>query len=162
MATLQGTDLLESSLAAYQRRYGEPMPIDAVGLHCYLTGNAPPEWAQPEEVSVQAYGRKIRAMRQFMKRVGLQDTALVITEMGVFNHCCDPPLSDTQLISIMEGAIELMEGPQGIDKELGMPSDGFRLVQKWSYSAYSHLVQNGALTAMGQAYRRAIERWCTK
>ncbi len=77
------------------------MPIDALGLHCYLTGNKPPEWAEPEEVRADVFPQKIRAMRAFMKRAGLQDTALVITEMGVFNHCCDPPLSEPQLIAIL-------------------------------------------------------------
>jgi hypothetical protein len=156
---LHGTDLLMSYQAAYQKKYGEKMPIDAVGLHCYITGNKPPEWAKPEPVKAELFREKIRAMRAFMKRAGLQDAAFVITEMGVFNHCCDPPLTDAQLIAIMRYAIELMEGPEGVDKELGMPSDGYRLVQKWSYSAFPHLVKDGRLTPMGQAYRELADKY---
>jgi hypothetical protein len=98
-------------------------------------------------------------MRAFMKRVGLQDTPLVITEMGVFNHHCDPPLGDAQLIEMMRGAITFMEGPEGVDPALGMPSDGNRLVQKWSYSAFPHLVRDGRLTPMGKAYRELAEKY---
>ncbi len=156
---LQGTDLLPAYMRVYRERYGHEMPIDAVGLHCYLTGNNPPEWAQPEVVSVETFRNKIRAMRAFMKRIGLRDTPFVITEMGVFNHCCDPPLTEGQLIDIMCGAIEFVEGPEGVDQELGMPSDGCRLVQKWSYSAFTHLVQEGELTPMGRAYRALVDKY---
>ena len=154
---LQGTEQIEAYLKAYQGKYGEKMPIDALGLHCYITGNNPPEWAKPEVISVDTFKKKIGAMRSFMKRAGLQQTAFVITEMGVFNHHCRPQLTEPQLIEIMKGAIEFMEGPEGVDKELGMPSDGYRLVQKWSYSAFGHLVRDGKLTPMGKAYRALVD-----
>lgn len=157
--TLQGTELIEGYQKAYQKRYGRKMPIDALGLHCYLTGNKPPDWAKPEVVSTAAFPEKIRTMRSFMKGAGLQDTALVITEMGVFNHCCEPRLSDARLIEIMKAAIGFMEGPEGVDPELGMPSDGGRLVQKWSYSAFPHLVRDGKLTPMGKAYRGLVDKY---
>jgi len=156
---LQGTDLLISYQRAYEREYGEKMPIDALGLHCYITGNKPPAWAKPEPVKAETFRVKIRAMRAFMRRAGLQDVAFVITEMGVFNHCCDPPLTDAQLIAFMRYAIDLMEGPEGVDKDLGVPSDGYRLVQKWSYSAYLHLATDGRLTPMGQAYRELADKY---
>ena len=125
----------------------------------FFTGNKPPDWAKPEVVNPQTFHKKIRAMRSFMKRAGLQDTALVITEMGVFNHCCQPRLSDARLIEIMQAAIQFMEGPQGVDQDLGMPSDGGHLVQKWSYSAFPHLVRDGKLTPMGRAYRAMVEKY---
>lgn len=156
---LHGTQQLERYMRAYEQKYGKPMPIDALGLHCYITGNKPPEWAKPEAISVEAFKQKIRTMRAFMKRAGLQDTAFVITEMGVFNHHCEPRLTEQRLIEIMQGAISFMEGPEGIDKDLGMPSDGFRLVQKWSYSAFPHLMKNGQLTARGKAYRALAEKY---
>jgi hypothetical protein len=159
---LHGTEQLERYLAAYKKKYGQPMPIDALGLHCYATGNKPPEWAKPEVVSVQTFKDKIRAMRSFMKRVGLQDAAFVITEMGVFNHCCEPKLTDDQLMKIMQGAIEYMEGPEGVDREIGMPADGYRLVQKWSYSAYPHLVRNGKLTPRGKVYRALADQYSSR
>jgi len=156
---LQGTKRLESYRRVYRRKYGRPMPIDAVGLHCYITGNKPPEWAKPEVIRVETFQKKIRAMRSFLKRAGLRDTPLVITEMGVFNHCCQPRLTEARLIEIMTGAIRFMEGPGGVDKELGMPSDGFRLVQKWSYSAFPNLVREGKLTPMGKAYRALVDTY---
>jgi len=52
-----------------------------------------------------------------------------------------------------------MEGPEGVDPELGMPSDGNRLVQKWSYSAFPHLVRDGKLTPMGKVYRAMVEKY---
>ncbi|MFW6108795.1 MAG: hypothetical protein ACOC8D_03165 [bacterium] len=115
-----------------------------------------------EVVEPQTFIRKIRAMRAFMKRAGLRDTAFVITEMGVFNHCCEPKLTEAQLIEFMRTAIEFMEGPDGVDKELGMPSDGYRLVQKWSYSAFPHLVKDGHLTPMGQVYRHLLTRYADR
>jgi len=159
---LQGTDLIVAYQKAYRKKYGKPMPIDALGLHCYLTGNKPPKWAKPEPVSVPAFQKKIRTMRTFMKRAGLQHAALAITEMGVFNHCCDPPLSKARLIEIMTGAIRFMEGPKGKDKTIGMPSDGHRLVQKWSYSAFPHLVRDGKLTTRGKAYRTLADTFARK
>jgi len=156
---LQGTEQLEGYLAAYKRKYREPMPIDALSLHCYITGNKPPEWAKPEVVGVDTFKDKIRTMRSFMKQAGLHDTPLVITEMGVFNHHCEPRLTDAQLIEIMSGAIEFMEGPDGSDRDLGMPSDNYRLVQKWSYSAFPHLVRDGKLTPMGEAYRALAAKY---
>jgi len=156
---LHGTERLEGYMETYQRKYGEKMPIDALGLHCYVTGNRPPDWAKPEVISADTFKQKIRAMRSFMKRAGLRDAALVITEMGVFNHCCEPRLTEPQLIDIMEKAVHFMEGPEGVDRELGMPSDGYRLVQKWSYSAFPHLVQDGKLTSWGKAYHRLAEKY---
>jgi len=156
---LQGTRQIESYVEAYKKKYGKRMPIDALGLHCYLTGNKPPDWAKPEVVSVDTFKQKIRTMRAFLKRAGLQDTALVITEMGVFNHCCEPRLTEDRLIEIMKGAIRFLEGTEGVDRELGMPSDGHRLVQKWSYSAFPHLVRDGKLTRMGKAYRMLADTY---
>jgi len=156
---LHGTEQMEAYLKAYRQKYGRPMPIDALGLHCYVTGNKPPDWAKPEVVSPETFKEKLRTMRAFMKRAGLRDAALVITEMGVFNHLCQPPLTDAQLVEFMKAAIEFMEGPEGVDSELGMPSDGFRLVQKWSYSAFPHLVQQGELTPMGKAYRALADQY---
>ncbi len=156
---LHGTEQLEEYLAAYRNKYAEPMPIDALGLHCYLTGNKPPEWAKPEVVSVDVFKQKIRAMRSFMKDAGLRDAAFVITEMGVFNHCCEPRLSDQRLLEIMKGAIEFMEGPEGVDHDLGMPGDGHRLVQKWSYSAYPHLIRDDKLTPRGRIYRDLADQY---
>jgi hypothetical protein len=156
---LHGTKQLAAYMAAYKKKYGKDMPIDAVGLHCYLTGNKPPKWAKPEVVRLETFKQKIRAMRSFMKRVGLRDTALVITEMGVFNHHCEPRLPEARLIEIMKGAITFMEGPEGVDRELGMPSDGGRLVQKWSYSAFPHLVRSGKLTPWGKAYRALADTY---
>ena len=156
---LQGTDLLLSYQRAYKKKYGQAMPIDALGLHCYCTGNKPPDWAKPEPVKPELFADKIRAMRTFMKRAGLQDTAFVITEMGVFNHCCEPRLTEARLIDFMRFAIEFMEGPDGVDKDLGMPSDGYRLVQKWSYSAFPHLVKGGRLTPMGKVYHELARKY---
>ena len=62
----------------------------------------------------------------------------------------------------MRVAIEFMEGPQGVDRELGMPSDGHRLVQKWSYSAFPHLVKDGRLTRMGRAYHDLARKYATR
>lgn len=156
---LQGTEKIESYLDAYRKQYGRKMPIDALGLHCYITGNKPPDWAEPEQVRPETFEHKIRAMRAFMKRVGLRDKALVITEMGVFNHHCEPRLTQEQIVAFMKSAIEFMEGPAGVDRDLGMPSDGDRLVQKWSYSAFPHLVRAGELTAWGKAYRELADRY---
>lgn len=156
---LQGTEQMEGYMAAYKKKYGKPMPIDALGLHCYITGNKPPDWAKPEVISAETFKQKIRTMRTFMKRIGLQDTAFVITEMGVFNHHCEPRLTDARLFEIMKGAIEFMEGPEGIDKELGMPSDNYRLVQKWSYSAFPHLVRDRRLAPRGKLYRSLVEKY---
>lgn len=156
---LHGTDLLVKYQSAYRKKYGQEMPIDALGLHCYITGNKPPEWAKPEVVKPHTFVEKIRAMRAFMKRAGLRDAAFVITEMGVFNHHCEPKLTEGQLVEFMRAAIEFMEGPDGVDKELGMPSDGCRLVQKWSYSAFPHLVKGGRLTPMGRVYHELSRRY---
>jgi len=106
---------------------------------------------------VDAFKKKILAMRGWMKKAGLQDVAFVITEMGVFNHHCEPRLPEERIIEIMKGALSFMSGPEGIDKKLGMPSDGYRLVQKWSYSASPHLVTGGKLTEMGKAYRAKVD-----
>jgi len=157
--SLSGGGQIRAYQDVYRKRYGEEMQIDAIGLHCYITGNKPPDWAKPEVISVDTFKKKIRDMRTFMKSAGLQDSAFVITEMGVFNHHCEPKLTDQQLIEIMKGAIEFMEGPEGIDQEIGMPSDGYRLVQKWSYSAFPHLVKNGQLTPLGQAYREMVDKF---
>jgi hypothetical protein len=156
---LQGKEQLAGYIRLYRSKYGEEMPIEALGLHCYLTGNKPPDWAKPEVVSTETFKEKIRGMRSFMKEVRLRSTPLVITEMGVFNHHCEPPLREDQLIEIMKCAINFMEGPDGVDRELGMPSDGYRLVQKWSYSAFPHLVHEGKLTPMGKAYRALVDRY---
>jgi hypothetical protein len=44
-----------------------------------------------------------------------------------------------------------------VDRDLGMPSDGWRLVQKWSYSAFPHLVREGKLTPRGKVYRALVD-----
>jgi len=144
---------------AYRNLYGEEMPIPCLSAHTYATGNTnQPSYSWGERrPCLDVFVTKIRSMRTFMKNAGLQDAAFVATEMGVFNHLAGPPLSDAELRQLMVDTIHYMEGPDGVDTNIGMPSDNYRLVQKWSYSNDGQLVSGGSLTTWGQDYRAACD-----
>jgi hypothetical protein len=104
---------LERVLAAYQGRYGEPMPIDVWSVHDLLLSECPGEcgcppggpceelccsggyvprelWCQKglyyslaDQTRSDEFIRLLVEFRQWMKDQGLQDKPLIVTEMGV-------------------------------------------------------------------------------
>ena len=97
----------------------------------------------------QQRGQQIEGMRQFMKRQGFQNAPLVISEYGVLQPSGCGYVGDT----VEEGNAAVEEfmwdsfdfnlgvgAESGVDKALGMPDDGFRLVQRWAwYSANARM-----------------------
>jgi len=123
--------------------------VEQVCVACSTIGLG---WQQRREISHKDFlSRRIVA-------VSLKESG----EVKQPNHHCEPKLSEVESHAIMKGAIEFMESEAGIDEDVGMPSDGHRLVQKWSYSAFPHLVTNSRLTATGEIYRALLDKYGRK
>ena len=91
-----------------------------------------------------------------MARQGYRSYPLIVTEFGVLMPD-DYGFTTERVNSFMSATFDFLQNTA--DAGLGDPMDGNRLVQKWSYSAFPHLVRDGRLTPMGKAYRELAEKY---
>lgn len=116
---------------------------------------------------------RVVALRQWMKGIGEQDKPLWITEYGSLFPTIDPPggpdlvnVSDSETIGFMTESFDYLLTTT--DPDLGCPSDGNRLVQRWFwYSLNDHRYTFGgtlydpdnskARTAVGTAWINYVD-----
>ncbi len=151
---------LEKVLDAYQRTYGEPMPIDVWNIHNLLLAECPGEcgqapcpgayvpreqwpsfgerFTQADQANVSDFIRLVVEFRQWMKNNPYQDfqnTPLIVTEMGVFAGIIEDgwpdDFSHDKIIRFMSDTFDFMMDTT--DPEIGYPADEYRLVQRWTW-----------------------------
>jgi hypothetical protein len=116
---ITSAQLLSRARQAYEARYGAKMPIDVYTMHAYLTTGT--------DLLTQVKLRT-RYTRQLMKDYGDQDKWLIVTETGALS---DP--GEQIVKTFMEQAFDYYANTT--DPQLGAPSDGYRLVQRWAWFA---------------------------
>lgn len=150
-ALVQGTPVriayLDAVWDAYQRRYGEPMPIDVVNFHNQMVREVAGEWGAqlPRGFENSTLGRvytaqdndnmdlvrdHITRIRQWMKSHGLQNTPLIISEYGILQPPWDGFTAD-RVNRYMTNTFNYFYFTR--DCSLGMADDQCRLVQRWQW-----------------------------
>jgi streptogramin lyase len=143
---------LNKVLAAYKARYGRPMPVDLWHIHnailnevsCeYDPGNCwgalvPPgidvghgEIRTPDDNdSMTIFKAQIWAFRRWMADHGYRGYPLIVTEYGVLMPK-SLGFNETRVNNFMSATFDFLQ--KATDPQLGDPSDGYRLVQRWAW-----------------------------
>ncbi len=164
---------LEAILAAHQGRYGEAMPVDVWNVHNFLLREERDSWGVDippgmsedtgtlreiaDHDSMVLFRQQIVDFRRWMKARGLQDKPLIVTEYGILMPN-DYGFPEERVEQFMLDTFAYFDS--AVDPDLGMPSDGYRLVQRWCwfsladarYPTGNLLSADGALTPLGEAF----------
>lgn len=134
---------------AYQKQYGERMPIDVWNVHAFVLQEKRGSWGADIPAGMDsieegklytildnrdfsiAWGH-IRALRTWMKEIGEQNKPLIITEYGVnmpphFDGFSPEEVRDYFMYPSFEHFLNQT------DQDIGYPADGYRLVQRWNW-----------------------------
>jgi hypothetical protein len=146
--TLLRLHYLDAVLAAYRGHYGTAMPVDVWGSHLYVLpeqaeswgAGLPPgmvdaagegvRWTVDQHDDLGLLATQVRSMRRWMAANGYAERPLWITEYGILM----PPdygFHPERVASFMMGSFDLFR--TACDEEIGLASDGGRLVQRWNW-----------------------------
>ncbi len=142
---------LDQVLAAYHSAYGERLPTDVWHIHNQIlqekrneygcdipvglsqdAGRLYPWW---ENDSMEHFRDHIWDFRRWMGERGERDKPLIVSEYGVlmpndhFDEIGGSGSGERRVKEFMSGSMKFMLTAR--DEELGCPSDGNRLVQRW-------------------------------
>lgn len=168
---------LDRVLAAYQSRYGQPMPVDIWSVHGFLLREERDSWGVGippgfDEVThgalleiddhddLLAFREQIVTFRRWMADRGQRDRPLVLSEYGILMPW-DYGFGQERVEAFMLATFNLLQ--TAADDATGYPADGNRLVQWWCwYSLADTVYPTGNLfdpvtrlpTALGAAFAR--------
>ncbi len=146
---------------AYLSKYGTTMPVDVWNIHNFILpehedgrgAGVPPGISGDgiiyksslKHVDMEIFGQQIRAFRGWMKDRGQQNKPLIVSEYGVlypewYQSAFDAERVGNFMIDTFDYYLNTT------DCQLGMSSDGCRLVQRWAW--YS-LDDDGAWSGSG-------------
>jgi hypothetical protein len=141
---------LDRILETYRARYGEPMPVDVWNVHNFVLReeqdswgvDIPPGMAEQtgclheiaDHDNMDIFQQQIVEFRRWMKERGQQDKALIITEYGILMPV-DYGFPPNEVQQFMLDTFEFFR--TAADPEVGYPSDGYRLVQRWCWFSLS-------------------------
>ncbi len=161
--TPQRLRYLENVLAAYEERFGDPLPADFWVIHNYILcencfpqrpgdpfpwGACPvPDWPEGTEDAVyhsvydhwrlDIFQERIRTFRRWMRNHGYRERPLVVSEYGIlFYDDLVEGMTVEDNIAFMIGTFDWMR--EARDPELGYPPDDHRLVQRWAWFSLDH------------------------
>jgi hypothetical protein len=171
-------EYLDRVLAAYESRYGEPMPVDIWALHNAILREERNSWGVDIPPGLEAdigrlyevednadlaiFGEQLVDFRRWMRDRGYRDRPLILTEFGVLMPA-EYGFPPERVEAFMIGATEFML--TAVDPELGYPRDGDRLVQRWAwYSLAATDYPGGSLydpetkvmTPLGEAFATCV------
>jgi hypothetical protein len=139
---------LDAVWAAYEARYGEPMPVDVWTMHAFILREevgewgvgVPPGldpsittgllWGVEDHADLDEVARQIWRMRQWMADHDQQNKPLWVTEYGILLPT-EMGFTPSVVSEFMLGSFELFEGLR--DPLLGYAADQDRLVQRWMW-----------------------------
>jgi hypothetical protein len=164
---LQYLDLV---VAAYQARYGTPMPVDAWAFHNFILNEVscaannddvnvcwgadiPPGVNATEGMrisvqdtdSIDLFKQQVVRFRQWMADNGYQDTPALLSEFGVlFPSSWYPEFDPPRVNKFMDESFDFLLNMR--DPQTGYPADDYRLVQSFAwYSTDDNQTHNGNL-----------------
>ncbi|MBN1886592.1 MAG: hypothetical protein JW850_01325 [Thermoflexales bacterium] len=169
---------LDQVLDSYRQLYGQPLPADVWTIHAYILNeqrnswgtDIPPGFSEDggELVDIEQHDdmnifrQRILRFRQWMARQGYRDRELAVTEYGLLmpeDYGFDPE----RVRRFMWATFDYFQ--TAADAQVGLPSDGNRLVQRWAWFSVSdelypagNLVDpaSGQLTPAGQAFAEYV------
>ncbi len=178
----QSTELrlryLDQVLDSYREFTGDPMPIDVWTLHAYVLNEQRDSWGSgipagfaeaagelveiDQHDDIELFKQRILRFRQWMAARGYRDCELAVTEYGILM----PPDYgfDAERVSrFMWATFDYFQ--TATDPQVGLPSDGNRLVQRWAWFSSSFwqyptsdLIDpaTGQLTQVGHAFAEYV------
>lgn len=176
---------LDAVLDQHQALYGEPFPVDLWNIHTFVLQEKsclvyphdcwgceiPPgiaasvgvEWGLDEHDRLDLIAEQVVRFRTWMRDHGERDKELIVSEYGILmpdSFGYDAP----RVEAFMLGTFDYFR--TATDPDLGCPSDGDRLVQRWAWyslndrrfeghTSHSHLYDPATkdLTQLGTAFR---------
>jgi hypothetical protein len=169
---------LDLILQAYEKRYGQPMPVDVWNVHNFILREERDSWgvdippgmtertgvlreiADHDNLSI--FRQQIVDFRRWMKDHGQRDKPLIVTEYGILMPN-DYGFSPERVQQFMLDTFEFFR--TAVDPALGYPADGDRLVQRWCWFSVADRryptdnltrSEDGSLTALGKAFRSYV------
>ena len=139
---------LDQVLALYQAEYGRPLPVDLWNIHTFilreerdswgcgipagLDANTGRLWEIQDHDRIDIIQDQVVRFRQWMKDNGQRDQELIITEYGILMpDQTGYDFTVTRVQAFMRNTFDYFM--TATDPELGCPSDGNRLVQRWAW-----------------------------
>lgn len=138
---------LDAILAAYQAKYGRPMPIDVWNIHLYILQETALSWGAsippginvltgtmytiPQHVDINVFSSLVHNMRSWMKSRGYQNTPLILTEYGVLfplDILASNGIDYSQVQAYLTAVVSYLD--TALDSSIGYPADNYRLVQQ--------------------------------
>ncbi len=170
---------LEEVLAAYQRRYEQPMPVDVWNVHAFILReerdswgvSIPPGfdvdqgmlWEIEDHANLDLFKQQIVDFRRWMVKHGQREKPLLVTEFGILmpeDYGFPPDAVRRFMIDTFDFMLNAS------DPEIGLSTDDNRLVQRFSWFSLAELAyptgnlvdpQTGELTPLGQAFAEYAE-----
>jgi hypothetical protein len=166
-------------LAAYQRRYEQPMPVDVWNVHAFILReerdswgvSIPPGfdvdqgmlWEIEDHANLDLFKQQIVDFRRWMVKHGQREKPLLVTEFGILmpeDYGFPPDAVRRFMIDTFDFMLNAS------DPEIGLSTDDNRLVQRFSWFSLAELAyptgnlvdpQTGELTPLGQAFAEYAE-----
>ena len=136
---------LDRILTAYQRRTGQPMPVDVWNIHAFILREErnswgvgiPPGMSQDkgelyeiaDHADMAIFRRQITDFRRWMADRGLQEKPLLVSEYGVLMPK-DYGFAPETVSQFMTDTFDFFLNSR--DPAIGDPADDYRLVQALS------------------------------
>lgn len=175
---------LDMVLNSYHAQFGQPLPADGWSIHNYILPEVDPDevdcsqlpcwgadippgvnrvvgeiWGLKDNDRVQVFIDRIVRFRQWLASRGYEGSPLYLTEYGIL-----PPadFADENGEDFGPARVNEFMGKTfdylltATSPSLGDPSDGYRLVQNWSWYSTSDTAYNGTLFDPDTHQRTAI------
>jgi hypothetical protein len=165
---------LEAVLAAYERLYGQPMPVDVWNVHAFILReerdswgvSIPPGmdvdqgmlWEIEDHDDLDLFRQQIIDFRRWMVKQGQQDKPLIISEFGILMPS-EYGFSSERVARFMTETFDFLL--TATDPEIGLETDDNRLVQGLTWYSLSDTLyptsnlvdpNTGELTALGHTF----------
>lgn len=170
---------LDIVLDSYERKYGQPMPIDVWNVHGFILREEKDEWgigippgmdddlAMHYEIDdhgdLEIFARNLIDFRAWMAQRGYGDRPLLLSEFG-FLMPYDFGYTPQDAVAFLEGSFDFLLNARN---ETGFAPDDGRLVQWWTWfilyetkdefaTAFLYDGERRQLTELGEAYRAFV------
>ena len=165
---------IEAVMAAYERLYGQRMPVDVWNVHAFILReerdswgvSIPPGfdvdqgmlWEIEDHDSLDLFRQQIVDFRRWMARQGERDKPLIISEFGILMPA-DYGFPPEEVARFMVETFDYLL--TAADPEIGYPADDNRLVQRLTWYSLSDTVYptsnlvdpvTGEITLLGQTF----------
>jgi hypothetical protein len=141
---------LDMVLEAYQRLYGQKMPVDVWNIHAFILREEKDSWGVdiPPGISdtkgilyeiedhgdLEVFKQQIVDFRRWMKERGERNKPLIVSEYGILMPE-DYGFPHEMVRDFMYESFDYFL--TATDESLGYPADGNRLVQRWAWYSLS-------------------------